>query len=271
MKCSEIQFELSLDDTLDGDDIKPRRREHLDQCPVCRERLDQFLEIRSGLNRLGRPNLSRSRSRLLRNVVIAEAAGGRQAIFSPKLRRWLEFQAMPYGVGAVASVLIAFGFLTMIFSGALQTDRISAGRPGGPSTIMLAKNFDPNHVNSKDDISASDFARSRMSVAVESPSVNPQGALIALTKSLVRGKMRDEEVVIVADVFGNGLAHISEVVEPANDQRIVEELRKALETDPAYAPFVPSSVESRPESVRVVFMLQSVNVNIHRRAGRARL
>jgi hypothetical protein len=110
-----------------------------------------------------------------------------------------------------------------------------------------------------------------MAFAGESPSVNPQGALIAMTKSVLRGEMRDEEVIIVADVFGNGLARISEVVEPSSDDRIVQELRKALETDPAFAPFVPSSVEGRPESVRVVFMMQSVNVSTRDPRGRVRL
>lgn len=204
-------------------------------------------------------------------MVVTEAVSTQTGFLHPGLRHWLELQVMPYGVGVAASVLIAFGFLTMMFSGVLQTDRLSAGRPGGTATVMLARPFDPDRVNGSDEISASDLAHSRMAVAGESPSVNPQGALIALTKSLVRGKMRDEEVVIVADVFGNGLARISEVVEPANDQRLVEDLRRALETDPAYAPFVPSSVENRPDSVRVVFMLQSVNVSTQRRAGRTRL
>ncbi len=136
---------------------------------------------------------------------------------------------------------------------------------------MLASGFDPYRISSPDGISPSDFARTRISVSGESPSVNPQGALIAMTKSFMRGEMRDDEVVIVADVFGNGLARISEVVEPSHDHRVIEALQKALDTDPAYAPFVPSSIENRPESVRVVFRLQSVNVSTRESKRRTRL
>ena len=51
-------------------------------------------------------------------------------------------------------------------------------------------------------LSPSSYARSRTDVSGESPSINPQGALVALTRSLVRGEMRDDEVVVVADVSG---------------------------------------------------------------------
>jgi hypothetical protein len=73
--------------------------------------------------------------------------------------------------------------------------------------------------------------------------------------------MKDDEVVVVADVFGNGLAQIAEVVEPSRDRRAVAELQKALESDPSYAAFVPSEMENRPESVRVILKFQSVDVS----------
>ena len=113
------------------------------------------------------------------------------------------------------------------------------------------------------DISPGDYATSRMSVSGESPSINPQGALVALTKSLVRGEMHDDEVVVVADVFGDGLARIEEVVEPSRDRRMIEDLRKALQSDPAYAPFVPASMDKRSQNIRVVLKIQSVNVRTH--------
>ncbi len=95
------------------------------------------------------------------------------------------------------------------------------------------------------ELSAADFAAARISVSGNSPSVNPQGALIALTKSIMRGKMKDDEVVVVADVFGSGLAQIAEVVEPSKDINAVRELEKALKNNPDYAPpFV--TCQSRP-------------------------
>ena len=105
------------------------------------------------------------------------------------------------------------------------------------------------------------YAGPRRSVSSESPSVNPQGALVALTNSLVRGEMNDDEVVVVAEVFGNGLAKIDEVVEPSKNRHAVGELEKALKSDPDFAPFVPADMDQRPDSVRVVLKIQSVNVS----------
>lgn len=74
--------------------------------------------------------------------------------------------------------------------------------------------------------------------------------------------MNDDEVVVVADVFSNGLAQIAEVVEPTNNWNTVNELEKALDSDPDYAPFVPSQSDRRSDTVRVIFKIQRVDVNI---------
>jgi hypothetical protein len=74
--------------------------------------------------------------------------------------------------------------------------------------------------------------------------------------------MRDDEVTVVADIFGNGLATISEVVEPSRDTKAVEELQEALQTDPSVAPFVPANMDHRSETVRVVLKIQNVNVAV---------
>ncbi len=66
-----------------------------------------------------------------------------------------------------------------------------------------------------DAIPAREYALARLTVAAESPSVNPHGTLVELTKALVNGDLRDDEVVVVADVYENGSAHIAEVVEPS--------------------------------------------------------
>ncbi len=80
--------------------------------------------------------------------------------------------------------------------------------------------------------------------------------------------MKDDEVVVVADVFSSGLARVAEVVEPSHNTQAVLELEKALASDPAFAPFVPSRIETRPDSVRVVLKFQSVNVSTRERRNR---
>jgi hypothetical protein len=75
--------------------------------------------------------------------------------------------------------------------------------------------------------------------------------------------MHDDEVTVVADVFSNGLAQVAEVVEPSHDRRAIEELQKALQSDPSFAPFVPADVDKRSGTVRVVLKIQNVNVRTH--------
>jgi hypothetical protein len=77
----------------------------------------------------------------------------------------------------------------------------------------------------------------------------------------VRGEMKEDEVVVVADVFSNGLAQIAEVVEPTNNWKTVNELEEALKNDPDYAPFVPAKADHRSETVRVIFKIQHVEVD----------
>jgi hypothetical protein len=159
---------------------------------------------------------------------------------------------MPSMVSSAATLIIGFTLLSFLLAPPpvpLLTRNVP--EPSDATTLLLASNLD---------LTPDEYARTRMSVAGESPSVNPRGALVALTKSLVRGEMRDDEVVVVADVFGNGLARIAQVVEPSHDERAVRELQKALQSDPNYAPFVPANMDGRSETMRVVLRIQNVDV-----------
>jgi hypothetical protein len=182
---------------------------------------------------------------------------------SGKFNSWARTFLMPYAVGTAASLLFGFLILWALItantgntknSAFIEYDRVET------STTLLAK----NKSNAGDNFALDpiDFANERLAISAESPSVNPQGALVALTRSFVRGEMKDDEVVVVAEVFGNGLARIAEVVEPSKDRHAVHELEKALKTNPDYAPpFVPANMDNRSDTVRVIIKFQTVNVD----------
>ncbi|MGC2238513.1 MAG: zf-HC2 domain-containing protein [Pyrinomonadaceae bacterium] len=274
MKCENLQFNLSiyLDDCLTGDE-RALVDEHLATCPLCRQKLADFQELRKSLRVLARPEIPNHVLNSVRSAVSAELnTTAPLFIFQDDSRGWLQTFLMPYSVGVVASLFFGFIVLSVLLSSADVTDRNTETAsliPKGKSTVMLAN--PPS--NSNDDfifdsneyaINANDFANARISVSNESPSVNPTGALVALTKSIVRGEMKDEEVVVVADVFGNGLARIGEVIEQPRDAQTLSNLKNALENDPDYAPFVPASFDRRADSVQIVLKIQRVDVNVRK-------
>lgn len=265
MKCRDLQFELPLylDDVLAPSEMAAIDA-HLDTCPVCRQKLADMREIRSAMRSLPRPQITAARMASIRNAVAERItphtiSPGFALLETPK--RWLDVWLMPYTVGAVGSVVLAISFLWLILSPANIPDLAAVPVAGTPidrsGSIFLAENNDPLLL----DLSPSQYAYTRLGFSSESPSVNPRGALVALTRSLLRGEMMDEEVVVVADVFGNGLARIAEVVEPSDDRKAIERLQRALQTDPDYAPFVPADLDGRSDTMRVVLKIQSVNVD----------
>lgn len=263
MKCKEIQFELPLyfDDVLSSEQISDIDA-HLDVCPVCRQKVADMGEIRNALRAIVRPQISQARLKAIRSSVGAQLS---PAAATPGFRTiessgsWASRWLMPYTVGAAASVVFGLTLLSLMLTPIDQSRLLTnAGRSAATNeTRLLLANTDPMAL----ELTPSQYAGSRLSVAGESPSINPSGALVALTKSFMRGEMKDDEVVVVADVFGNGLARIAEVVEAPHDRRKIEELQKALQSDPAYAPFVPSKLDRRADSIRVVLKIQSVDVD----------
>lgn len=268
MKCSDLRSNLSLyADGLTSDGEAVSIAGHLETCPLCRQRYAETREIRDSLRQLPRAEMSsalRNKIKLSVRHDIRKKKHSWMPVSSDVLEL-LQMRVMPYGVGVFASVLIGVTFITMMFSGMFSV------APGGNAPVMFASTTNPFDGMDVTDITPRAYAQTRLGFGSESPSINPQGALIAMTKSLVRGGMEDDEVVVVADVFGNGLAHIAEVVEPSRDQRAVGELQKALESDPAFAAFVPANMENRPDSVRVVLKFQSVDVNIGTKRSKRRL
>lgn len=270
MKCENLQFNLSiyLDDCL-SETERAVVDEHLAQCPLCRQKLSDFQFLRGGLRSLARPELPLDALTSIRSRVGQQAARGSQpnlAIFqSETFGEWLHSRLMPYAVGTAASLIFGLTLLWMLLSAAyIPGRRVELARLEAPakSAVLVANSNERRSAAGNEfDLSPAEYAQARLTVAGDSPSLNPQGALVALTRSIVRGEMSDDEVVVVADVFGDGLAQIAEVVEPSRDIRAVAELEKALKNDPQYAaPFVPASYDNRSETVRVILKINRVDI-----------
>ena len=275
MKCSDLQSSLPLysDGHLSGQE-NALIEEHLSACPVCRQSRAEMLELQASLRQLRRPDALPKMRQSLKYAIARERRRDATAWFkvAPDVREWLQMRLMPYAVGVLGSLVIGATFFALLPSAAREGSSLMARSRQGP--IMLATNQNPFSDEALF-LRPEDYARTRISIAAESPSLNPRGALVgphgalvALANSFARGQMEDGEVVVLADVFGNGLAQITEVVESSHDQRAVLELQKALDSDPSYAPFVPASMDNRSENVKVVLRFQSVNVSTSGPAGR---
>ncbi len=276
MKCENIQFNLSVyaDEVLTGEE-RATTDAHLACCPLCRQKLSEFQSLRNDLRVLPRAAMPVDLTASIRNSVSQQIKNahfsGSQKAFSESARAWLQVHLLPYGVATVVTFVFGFGLLWTLLSAANhlnQNAEIARVEPFAKSSVLIANSNSFNNSASSPnaenvELTAADFAAARISVSGDSPSVNPKGALIALTKSLVRGKMKDDEVVVVADVFGNGLAQIAEVVEPSSDRKAVGELENALRNNPDYAPFVPAALDGRSETVRVVLKIQRVDIQTH--------
>lgn len=262
MRCEDLQFDLSL--PFDG--LPSHNREvldaHLATCPLCRQRASDLRELSRDLGALSRPELPPALLTSIR-ATVSDRLGARNmspAIYTLENRKpWSQKWLVPSTIGAFASVLFGMTFLWSLMMAGGSDGRPAVYVRGGTSdpSVLLA----PGQIGDGIPLSSLDYAIARRDVGGESPSLNPNGALVALTRSLVRGEMKDDEVVVVADVFGNGLAQIAEVIEPSRDRLAVGELDRALRSDPSYAPFVPANMDLRSDSVRVVLKIQNVSVS----------
>jgi hypothetical protein len=248
MRCDEIKnlIAVEADGCLSSNETSLLTN-HLDACPLCRQERDDFRSLTRDLRMMTRPALPPSSLSALR-MAVASRAGGIGFWIAEDRRPWMKAWLMPSSVGTFASVVLGVGFLWLLTLSPVRMPEHFADQSTFADPMQLA------------------YVEQRSDVSTESPSVNPQGALIALTNSLVRGDMKDDEVVVVAEVFGNGLAKIDEVVEPSKDRRAVDELDKALRSDPSFAPFVPADIDKRPASMRVVLKIQNVNVETRLRS-----
>ncbi len=262
MKCENLQFNLSLYiDNILADEEREIVDEHLVQCPLCRQKLDDFGALRQSLRQISQPVMPKDLLASVKTAVrneLAPTAPLQNTYFSTGFREFLQMRVMPLTVGTAASLFFGFSLLWILLSGAniKQKTDFTSEDSTDQSPILVAKKS-----KSDTEINQADFVAGRGLVSSESPSINPQGALAAMTKAFVTGKSKGNEVVFVADVFSNGLANIEEVVEPLDNEQAVFELEQAMNQNSADAPFVPAFLDRRADSMRVVFKIQRVDIN----------
>ena len=261
MGCEELKFNLPLyaDDGL-SDSERMVIENHLPSCPLCRQALSEYRSLRTELGDIGVVEIPLD----LKGAIKAELAESldlrttftfgqsREETFKERFYHWL----MPYSIGTVAASIFMLAFLFVLMSELQSSINVLETRGNSATEVFLANS---NAEEIRNDMQLPpEFGD--VPIAVSPPELNPAGALVALTRSIVRGDMKDEEVVIVADVFGNGLARIAGIVDPPQDDEAMRELQRAFETEPKTAPFKPSEVKNEAGLVRVVLKIQRVDV-----------
>jgi Putative zinc-finger len=264
MVCEEIKKSLSLyvDDGLRPDERAACYR-HLEECPVCREHLLELRSIRGSLSMLSRPAAPVDLAPTIKRSVAVEAARRKalhETTFGDLVRAWLQPVVMRYAFSSVASVII----FTAVFA-ALRPHMIALHEAALAFDAMQITTEPPDPFRTGFDItkpiSPESYAALRTPFNAESPSLNPGGALATLTSEPTRlrgsGREGDDNMMVVADVFTNGSASMADVMQAPRDRRMLAEFEKALRQNAA---FVPASLDRRPETMRVVFSIQRVDV-----------
>jgi Putative zinc-finger len=268
MNCDAVQYSLPLyvDDGLTADE-RDACYQHLEVCPVCRAHVNELRNLRSGLAMLPTPEPPPEMVPAI-NAALAMKAAERQAQqhattvdrMNDWALRWLQPRPMRYAFSSLASIFI----FTMVFA-ALRPHMIAL-REATEAFDQVQITTVPNELlvagfDIRKPISPESYAALRTPYNSESPSLNPGGALAMLSwehstsQSATQGQ---DDMVIVADVFTNGTASLANVVQAPRDRRMLQEVANALQRDAA---FVPASLDRRPETMRVVFSVQRVDVH----------
>ncbi len=260
MTCEELQDSISayVDDELTAI-ARQACDAHLVTCPVCRVELTETKNLARSLTALSHPaapadlTLAISNRLQTERIVLREAA--RRATPARWLTPggaldWIAPRVMPFSVGAFASVLLFVAVVSALVP-TMRTLHVIA------QTEMLVAASEVGGYDVTQPITAEHYAASRSHFSFNSPSLDPQGAL-ALAASLPTQDATDEDdMMVVADVYSDGQASLAEVMTPPRDARMLSDMQAALRRTPA---FVPASLDHRPPTMRVVFMVQRMNV-----------
>lgn len=268
MSCDTVRYSLSLyvDDGLTSDE-RDACYQHLEVCPVCRARVDELRSLRSGLANLSTPAPPADMVPAINAALAARAAEARARRNATTVDRvndwalrWLQPRPMRYAFSSLASIFI----FSLVFA-ALRPHMIALHEASlafdqvqltALSDDLLATGLDITKP-----ISPESYAALRTPYNSESPSLNPGGSLAMLSwehSTRQNGASSQDDMVIVADVFTNGSASLANVVQAPRDRKMLQEVENALRRDAA---FVPASLDRRPETMRVIFSVQRVDVH----------
>jgi len=261
MKCKDLKFDIQQ--YSDGELSAERSAVvelHLDSCPLCRVELDSVKNLRNELALMKAGKISLGTLNRIRAAVSADLTPSYGFPVFHLIEgndKWTRKWMWPTAFGTVTSLVFGVFLLAVIMipSNVPQLAISTDERNFAEESVFLARTG-----QSRDQlITPQDFANSRSEISQESPSLNPAGTLVELTRA---DSQEDEEVVVVADVYGNGSAEITDVVESPRDRKLVDKLVAAFRTDRTAPPFVPARMDNRGSLVRVVLKFQNVNVNI---------
>ena len=261
MSCEETRQTLSL--YIDDGVSLPTRvavDEHLDRCPVCRAEVVELRLLTRSLSQLRRPAPPSGLADSITDLLTIEAAARRQGpppSIIVRITRFLQPRLMPYTVGSFASVIMFFSMLSALRPHFVALREAALQNSG----VIALQTTDPIYDLYRPKTPA-DFSASRAPYAEFSPSLNPEGRLAALTRAYAHPHPGDyadaDDMIVVADVFSNGSASLADVVQAPRDKRMLDEFESALRQDAA---FVPASLDRRPDTMRVVFSVQKVDVD----------
>lgn len=259
--CEEIKQNLSL--YVDDCVSLPARvsiDEHLDRCPVCRAEVAELRSLTRSLSLMTQPPAPPDLAVRISDLLSIEAAARRQTpnpSIGYRILRFLEPRLMPYTVGSFASVIMFF----LMFN-ALRPHFVALREAAIQNSGVIMLRTTESGYDLYRPVTSEDFAASRAPFAEQSPSLNPRGALAALTREYAHPHdsyySDADDMIVVTDVFFNGSAALADVVQPPRDKRMLDEFESALRQDAA---FVPAALDRRPDTMRVVFAVQKVDVD----------
>jgi len=228
--------------------------EHLDRCPVCRAEVAELRSLTRSLSLMTRPKPPAGLADSISDLLIIEAAARRQApppSLGRRIARFVEPRLMPYSVGSFASVIM----FTLMFA-ALRPHFIALREAALQNSSVTMLRTPEASFDLYRPVTPEDLARIRAPWGEQSPSLNPTGALAALTRAYGHPHARHaedaDEMVVGIDVFSNGTASLADVVQAPRDRQMLDDFESALRQD---ASFVKASLDKRPDTMRVFFSM----------------